>query len=63
MRIVHLGDVVKTKGGKIFAVARIEDSPERGVYIFSGPREDVLAGEAHATGWEIAERLRAAVRF
>jgi hypothetical protein len=62
MRIVHLGDVVKTKGGKTFAVERIEDGPERGVYIFSGPREDVLAGECHVTGWEIAERLRAAFR-
>jgi hypothetical protein len=60
MRIVHLGEVVKTKGGKIFTVARIEDGPEPQVSIFSGPRQDVLAGEAHATGWEIAERMRRA---
>ena len=52
MRVVHLGEQVRTKSGKLFTVARIEESPERGVYIFSGPRDDVIAGEAHVTGWE-----------
>jgi hypothetical protein len=33
-------------------VERIEEGPELGVYVFSGSRDDVLAGEAHVTGWE-----------
>jgi hypothetical protein len=40
-------------------VARIEEGPDPEVYIFSGPRDDVIAGEAHATGWEL-ERPEAA---
>ena len=54
MRFVHLGEQVRTKSGKLFTVQRIEEGPERGVYVFSGSRDDVIAGEAHATGWELA---------
>jgi hypothetical protein len=54
MRFVHLGEQARTKSGKLFTVARIEEGPEPKVYIFSGPHDDVIAGEAHATGWELA---------
>ena len=56
MRFVHLGEQVCTRGGKLFTVARIEEGPDPKVYIFSGPRDDVIAGEAHATGWELERR-------
>jgi len=53
MRFVHLGEQVRTKGGKLFTVQQIEEGPEPKVYVFSGPRDDVIAGEARATGWEL----------
>jgi hypothetical protein len=39
MRFVHLGEQVRTKGGKLFTVQRIEEGPEPKVYTFSGPRD------------------------
>jgi hypothetical protein len=49
---VSLGDRVKTRGGMVFDVERIEPGPEEGVYIFSG--EAIDGGEHHVTGNEIA---------